>query len=880
MSSGAIRAASAFIELSLQDKIRLGLNRVTRNFRQFAANLEQIGARITAITITPVIGIGQAIATFAEFEDAMRTLSSVAKSASGFSFATLEETIRHLGRTTSFTAREIANASVALARGGFDTQEINKSIGSVLDLARATGTDLAIAADIATKVTRAFGLSVSDTSKTMDILTATANGSAQILEDLFESLKLAAPLANQTKRSLADTAAALGVLANAGVKGTLAATALNRATSNFSTLEGQAQLKSFGVRALDLAGNLRPLSDILNDLFEQLRDKGTAEQVSKLIEVLGLRGILASQLGPRIKEFKAFREELNKVDGIARSVAEQIDGGTGGALRRLKSAVEGLAIEIGIALAGPLGMLVEWLTKMTIEISKFISRSGALVAQIAAWTAGSLVFGVALTALGVIFNVIATTMGIVVGLIGTVIGLFTGFVGIVFSLATTIGAAAIALAKFTAGVFLVAGSITGTIVVMGALGATAALVISGIVSSVIVLANTIKSILTNAITGISQAFSRVAKDVMEQVETIKTLFNLGQIDAGVQVITETIKLAFKEAVTEALIQLNKLKVVLAGLKIGDIQVMSDESANKVARIAELQEELANSKGGFFSGDRGRRSEIAKLQGEVDKLEEKLKPIRDLQINTKSLRDEGNKAIEGFKDKINQIKVTAITDDTIARLAAAPKAALEGLVSAAGIKLSRPLKDLITDSVEKNVDTLTKVAGELGTGSPLLAGLVGAIDTFGNKVKEGADLIQEAQQVKLEGILDEAKKIIEDKKRREQVDAAVKKLEGQEQLKEIIARLQGKDIGDSAQKLIGFLGNFALAGQQQQQELQDATKRFSELAFAGDPRVFGGPVKDEVAQKIATQTDVLLAIKTIMGNVEKAVKLIQNPFFGP
>ncbi len=162
----------------------------------------------------------------------------------GEAFDALTKTAQRLGRETSFTAQQVADAMVALGRMGFDPSEIEASISSVLNLSRATGTELAESADIAANSLRIFGLEAQKMSKVSDILTATANGSAQTLTDLFEGLKMAGPQGAAAGETLDEVCASIGIMANMGIKGSLAGTALRKAYVQFANVDIQSILRS------------------------------------------------------------------------------------------------------------------------------------------------------------------------------------------------------------------------------------------------------------------------------------------------------------------------------------------------------------------------------------------------------------------------------------------------------------------------------------------------------------------------------------------------------------------------------------------------------------------------------------------------------------
>ena len=173
-------------------------------------------------------------------------------------FAVLTDQAKQLGRTTSFTAKQVAEGMTSLGRAGFKPAEIQAAIPAVLNLARATGTELGQAADYAANSIRAFGLSASDTTRVADVLTATANNSAQTVDDLAESLKYAAPVAADAGESIESTSKALGVLANMGIKGSMAGTTIRQMFIRLADPGVQKTLAGLGIAAVDAAGNLPP----------------------------------------------------------------------------------------------------------------------------------------------------------------------------------------------------------------------------------------------------------------------------------------------------------------------------------------------------------------------------------------------------------------------------------------------------------------------------------------------------------------------------------------------------------------------------------------------------------------------------------------------
>jgi len=198
MPSGrAIRAGRAFVELFADNsKLVRGLRAARAKIRAFGQRLQNIGTRIAATTAAMAVPVGIAVRTFAGFEDQMAQVRAVTGAADS-DFEKLTQRAKELGRTTSFTAAQVAGAMTELGRAGYKPAQILDAIGPALNLARATSTDLPRAAEIASAAMRGFGLTAKDTTYIADVLTATANNSAQGLEDIGESLKYVAPLAKE-----------------------------------------------------------------------------------------------------------------------------------------------------------------------------------------------------------------------------------------------------------------------------------------------------------------------------------------------------------------------------------------------------------------------------------------------------------------------------------------------------------------------------------------------------------------------------------------------------------------------------------------------------------------------------------------------------------
>jgi len=195
-AAGGVKAGRAYVEILLdQTKLEKGLKKAQAKLKNFGTSLTNMGKGLLSVGAVLAAPMALATKTFADFDDQMRTVKAVT-GAAGEEFKSMTALAEKLGRETSFTAKEVASGMTALGRMGFKPKEIEQAIPAILDLARATGTELSEAAEIASNNMRVFRIDTSKTSSVADILTATANGSAQTLTDLGEALKMAGPQAS------------------------------------------------------------------------------------------------------------------------------------------------------------------------------------------------------------------------------------------------------------------------------------------------------------------------------------------------------------------------------------------------------------------------------------------------------------------------------------------------------------------------------------------------------------------------------------------------------------------------------------------------------------------------------------------------------------
>lgn len=400
--SSNIRAGRAYVEVTAEtSKLQRNLTSAQAQLQNFGRTCTNVGKDLLMLSGAMAAPLVMAARSFAGFDDSMRLVQAVTQ-ATDADFKALTKTAQRLGRETSYTAQQTADAMVSLGRMGFSPTEIQASIDAVLSLARSTGTELAEAGDIAANSMRIFGIEASQMSDVADVLTVTANSSAQTLIDLFEALKMGGPQAAAAGESIRETSAAIAVLANMGIKGSLAGTALRKSFSQFAKVKVQDQLRSVGVETVDANGNLRKMAEIMRDIAKAMSTMPTAEKLAFAEDIFDIRGSLAGlTLTANTDELDAMLAKLQDVEGVAADTAKKMDAGLGGAFRLLLSAVEGAMNAIADAMNSTLQPLIVKVTAVINAFTQWIEANQGLVTAFAVTVAGAAGLAVVLIAIGV-----------------------------------------------------------------------------------------------------------------------------------------------------------------------------------------------------------------------------------------------------------------------------------------------------------------------------------------------------------------------------------------------------------------------------------------------------------------------------------------------
>jgi TP901 family phage tail tape measure protein len=346
------------IIVSLQDAASANVRKVKGEIKgigssaQKAASggLRALGRQLLFLgtTYLGIRAVADSIRTFAEFDDVMRQVGAVTGATAG-QLQKMTDTALELGKTTRFTSSQAAEGFRLLGMAGFEAEEAISALPGVLNLAAAGSIDLGTAADIATNVLSGFGLEVEHLGQVNDVLVKTFTSSNTTLSELGEGFKLVGPIAKGLGANFEDLFASLGRLGDAGLKGTLAGTALRGALNALFNPTNQerelmeqlaARIGQTSLEIKDANGNFVGFAKVI----EQLERAGLRGE--EALALFGQRAGpgMAALLEVGSEELEKFKNQLDAAGGTADRIAKQMEEGIGGAIREVKSALEGVKI--------------------------------------------------------------------------------------------------------------------------------------------------------------------------------------------------------------------------------------------------------------------------------------------------------------------------------------------------------------------------------------------------------------------------------------------------------------------------------------------------------------------------------------------------------
>lgn len=356
--------------------------------------LKATGA-ILAGTATAIGAIGAAsVKVGSDFEASMSKVAAIS-GATGDDLKALTDKAKEMGATTKFSASESADALQYMAMAGWKTEDMLNGLEGIMNLAAASGEDLATTSDIVTDALTAFGLSAEDSTHFADVLAQASSNANTNVGMMGETFKYVASVAGALGYTAEDTALAIGLMANSGIKASQAGTSLRSIMSRMAkpTKEVQGAMDKLGVSLTDSNGNMKSLNEVMGDLrngFAGLSEAEAAEMAAALGGQEAMSGLLAI-VNASDDDFDKLSDAIYSCDGAAKRMADTMNDNLQGQITILKSGLEGLGISLYENMEAPLKEVVKEAQNMVQQLQdafnnggldSLVTKAGEVMAQI------------------------------------------------------------------------------------------------------------------------------------------------------------------------------------------------------------------------------------------------------------------------------------------------------------------------------------------------------------------------------------------------------------------------------------------------------------------------------------------------------------------
>ena len=391
-----------------------------------------------------------AVKTGADFDSAMSKVAAVS-GATGDDLQALRDKAREMGSQTKFSASEAAEAMNYMAMAGWKTEDMLSGIEGIMNLAAASGEDLATTSDIVTDALTAFGLTAADSAHFADVLAAASSNANTNVSMMGETFKYAAPVAGSLGFSVEDTAEAIGLMANAGIKSTQAGTSLR---SIMTALAGEVKFcgESIGeveIQTTNADGSMRELSDILADCriaFSELSESEQASAAQALVGKNAMSGFLAL-MNAAPADIDKLSGAISNCDGTSLSMAETMQDNLAGQLTILKSQLEELAISFSDILMPAIRSIVSHIQGLVDKLNQLDPQTKETIVKIALVVAALgpmlIVLGKTISGIGSVLSLVSkapAAIGAVKGGITAVTGALGVSMGTILAVVAAIAA--------------------------------------------------------------------------------------------------------------------------------------------------------------------------------------------------------------------------------------------------------------------------------------------------------------------------------------------------------------------------------------------------------------------------------------------------------
>lgn len=299
----------------------------------FGTNMKEVGKSLSMYVTAPLVGFA-AMATKVgiDFDDSMAKVQAVS-GATGDELLELREKAKEMGATTKFSASESADALNYMALAGWDTKQMLGGIEGIMALAAASGEDLAAVSDIVTDALSAFGMQAEDSARFADVLAAASSSANTDVMGLGKAFEYVAPVSGALKYSVEDTAKAIGIMSNSGIKGEKAGTALRTMMTNLAkpTAAMKKEMDRLGISLTDSEGEMKSFDEVMLNIRESLGGLTEQQQASSAATIFGkeaMSGALAI-VNASEADYEKLSHAIDNSNGSAQRMADIMEGTLG-----------------------------------------------------------------------------------------------------------------------------------------------------------------------------------------------------------------------------------------------------------------------------------------------------------------------------------------------------------------------------------------------------------------------------------------------------------------------------------------------------------------------------------------------------------------------
>src|SRR5690625_2895687 len=327
----------------------------------------QTGAAVTGAGVALSAGLGFAVKTAADFESAMSEVQAISGS-SADDMELLSDKAREMGSSTKFSATESAEALKYMGLAGWDTEQMLAGIEPTLDLAAASGMELARASDIVTDAMSMFAMEAEEAGRMADTLAAASSSTNTDVDQLGNALQYVGANAHAAGMDIEQTSAFIGVLADNGIKGSKAGTTLNAMLRDLKdgAEDGKVAVGDQTVALYDSEGQMRDMTEVVDDLIGATDGMTDSQRDQALASIFGEQALKGFNIfaNEGVGVIGKLEEERRGSEGAAKSMADIMQDNLCGAIKELNSGFEEMMIALGMALIPAIEKVVEWLIKL------------------------------------------------------------------------------------------------------------------------------------------------------------------------------------------------------------------------------------------------------------------------------------------------------------------------------------------------------------------------------------------------------------------------------------------------------------------------------------------------------------------------------------